>query len=394
MALSQAPTRPFWQPNARQARVHAAVLSTIAWRIGLCLVAAILTGWTSYDWVGARYNASTDFSQLWAGARALVRGESPYAVVGPGRAFDWEFPLLYPLPAVLLATPLAIFPLRVADAIFMTASAFALAWAVTRHRLLSAQWWVFGSVSFAAAVGVSQWSPLLAGATAVPALGFVFACKPTVGAALWCANPSRRALFLAAGFAGVSILVWPSWPKEWLLALNSITHMNAPIQHVGVGGPLVLLALLKWRRPEARLLAALACVPQSMFHYEALPLFLIVRRWYEGLALFVLSFVTALQPLPARAASYDAWVFSNGDHIVLWMYLPCLVAVLCRPNVSQDAEVCTKESGGTFFRGIAQRLTTVAAFGAIPGNVRGAREHGELAAQHPAMARLDSTRER
>jgi hypothetical protein len=87
-----------------------------------------------------------------------------------------------------------------------------------------------------------------------------------------------------------------------------------------------------------------------MFFYEALPLFLIVRRWYEGLALFVLSFVTALQPLPARAASYNAWVFSNGDHIVLLMYLPCLVAVLCRPNVSPDAEACTKESGGLFAR--------------------------------------------
>jgi hypothetical protein len=96
--------------------------------------------------------------------------------------------------------------------------------------------------------------------------------------------------------------------------------------------------LLKWRRPEARLLAALACIPQSTFFYEALPLFLVVRRWYEGLALFVLNLVAALQPLPAREASYDAWAFAHGDLIVIWMYLPCLVAVLCRPNVSPSEE--------------------------------------------------------
>jgi len=338
MSVSQAPARSFWV-NTWEARVHPMVLSATAWRVGLCLVAAVWTGWASYDWAGARYNAYSDFAQLWFAARGLLAGESPYTVVGPGRAFDWPFQLLYPLPAVLLATPLSMFPLRVADALFMTAGAFALAWAVTRNRLLSAQWWVFCSIAFQTTLGVSQWSPLLIGAAAVPALGFILASKPTIGFALWLAYPSRRAALVAGSFVGASLLIWPPWLGEWWQSLATVTHMAAPIAHVRYGGPLILLALLKWRRPEARLLAALACVPQSMFFYEALPLFLVVRRWYEGLGLCILNLIAMLNSPTGSPydGAYDAWVYSTGDQIVLWMYLPCVVAVLCRPNVSTAA---------------------------------------------------------
>ena len=48
---------------------------------------------------------TSDFDQVWAGARALWEGKDPYAVVGPGREFGWNWPLYYPLPAlVALAT--------------------------------------------------------------------------------------------------------------------------------------------------------------------------------------------------------------------------------------------------------------------------------------------------
>ena len=48
------------------------------------------------------------------------------------------------------------------------------------------------------------------------------------------------------------------------------------------GGALVLLALLKWRRPEARLLAATACVPHTLLPDETLPLFLVPQTWLEA----------------------------------------------------------------------------------------------------------------
>jgi hypothetical protein len=233
-----------------------------------------------------------------------------------------------------VAVPFALVPLRLADALFVGLGAFALAWVITQQRLGHPQWWAFASRAFLSSVGTSQWGPLLIAATAMPALNFLLACKPNIGAALWCAYPSRRGLLVGVGFVAFSLLVWPSWPWEYLQGIHTATHMSALIQHVSVGGPLILLALLKWRRPEARLLVALACVPQSTFFYGALPLFLMVRRWYEGVALCLLNLIGALRPVPPREASYDAWAYAVGDHIVLWMYLPCLVAILCRPNES------------------------------------------------------------
>lgn len=52
----------------------------------------------------------TDWAQIWYAARALMQGTSPYSVVGPGRLFQWQFPLLNPLPAVVVGTPLALVP--------------------------------------------------------------------------------------------------------------------------------------------------------------------------------------------------------------------------------------------------------------------------------------------
>ena len=65
--------------------------------------------------------------------------------------------------------------------------------------------------------------------------------------------------------------------------------MTAPVTYVTAGGPLILLALLRWRRPEARLLVALGCIPHTTMLYEALPLFLVARRWQEGVLLAALS---------------------------------------------------------------------------------------------------------
>lgn len=91
---------------------------------------------------------TSDFDQIWYGARALLHGASPYGAVGPGRAFPWPFPLFYPLPAVLAAV------------LFV-----ALALAFTRarwHRVLAPL-----SFSFCYGAAISQWTPILVAAPAV-----------------------------------------------------------------------------------------------------------------------------------------------------------------------------------------------------------------------------------
>jgi hypothetical protein len=80
------------------------------------------------------------------------------------------------------------------------------------------------------------------------------------------------------------------------------------------GGWLLLLALIRWRTPEGRLLAALACVPQTGGLYDTLPLFLTIRHRAQGYALAALGFVPAVliasmrrHPLPLAEELAREW---------------------------------------------------------------------------------------
>src|SRR4029079_16871833 len=97
------------------------------------------------------------------------------------------------------------------------------------------------------------------------------------------------------------------------------------------GGFTVLLALTRWRRPEARLLVALACVPQSLLVYETVPLALIPRGWKEACAFTALSYLV-LWWLPSPEYSFPEFALSSGRLSTLLLYLPCGLMVLRRPN--------------------------------------------------------------
>src|SRR6476619_7094140 len=74
-----------------------------------------------------------DFEQVWFAARAILAGADPYAQIGPGLAFNWPFPLVYPLPAAVIATPLAPLSAQVATALFSALAGAAFAWALMEH---------------------------------------------------------------------------------------------------------------------------------------------------------------------------------------------------------------------------------------------------------------------
>jgi hypothetical protein len=276
---------------------------------------------------------ASDFGQVWFGSRTLLAGSNPYDVVGPGRAFDWPFPLLYPVTALLAATPLAWLPLRLAETIFVGLGAGLLAWGLTRRTIANPQLLVFASFSMMAAAQCVQWSPLLTAAALIPTLGFVFAAKPTIGLALCLAYPSRRALIGCIAIAVLSFVVWPSWPWHWIATLPSASHITAPIMRPG--GFLLALALLRWRRPEARLLFALGCVPQTPTLNETVPLFLVVQTLPEGLTLMSLTIVAAhiVGAVYQGTADYQGWMAGVGIAGLWLVYLPCLIMVLRRPNV-------------------------------------------------------------
>lgn len=286
----------------------------------------------------AQPGIARDFDQLWFGAHAVMRGADPYALVGPGRAFEWRWPLYYPLPALLVTLPLAWAPVAVARALFVAASAGACTMAFTRdgwHR-----WPALLSFAFVTAVSAAQWSPLLAAAFVYPALAWLWVAKPTVGLAAVAASPSARSAPLAAA-AGVvalaaSLLLQPGWVGRWLSAAGDAPHITAPVTRLG--GVLLLAAAVRWRRPEARLLLALACVPATPGPYEAIPLFFVAANTAQSVLLSALTYahlVVTAAVVTATSGPSAPWqdaMAVSGRVMMLSLYLPCLVMVLRRPN--------------------------------------------------------------
>lgn len=298
------------------------IRARLAIAIGLgCFAAAI--SWFATHRAGF---GVPDFHWWWVGARALLDGQNPYTAVP--RIIGPEFRLFHPMPAVLVAVPLALLRADVALSLFSALSTAVLAFAVTRRSYDRLP--LFLSASFAHAAVMGQWSLILTAALFLPALAFIGAAKPNVGVAILGASLSWRAALAMVAFAAVSLLAMPGWPREWLAQLpNSPYHFSPLRTPVGF---LTLLALLRWRRPEARLLAVMGVVPQSPFVYEALPLFFIPRTRFQSYALVIGSDLALVVYVVTRGMATSSFYSVNGIAVVVGMYLPALVMVLRRPN--------------------------------------------------------------
>jgi len=300
--------------------------------LGVALLASAYVLW--FDSVTHQYGpGGSDFDQLWFAARVLVRGGNPYQTIGPGRAFEWGWPLLYPLPTVVAAVPFAALPLLGARILFAGLSAGALAFALSKRGVTVLV--VFLSAALADAVRAGQLSVLMTAALTIDALAFAFVLKPPFGLALLAATPRRRAILVAAVagllLTGAAFVLQPDWISEWLHALRGAGHVRTPL--LTFGGPLLLLALLRWRRADARILLACACMPHTPVVYDVVPLVSLVRNLREGLGFAVVTYaatfaqVAFLADLPPDAAATRAARILN-----LAIYLPALILVLARPN--------------------------------------------------------------
>ena len=272
-----------------------------------------------------------DFAQVWYAARSILSGKDPYKLIGPGRPFAFDFEFHYPLTAAVLGIPLSPLSADVAQGVFIGLGLGCLAWALMEYGhapligLLSAAVW--------SAIDSVQWSPLLAAATVLTPVGIAYAAKPTIGLAMFAARPSRWALLGGLAVTVIAFIAIPGWVPEWRNALANRTGMTTLVLHPG--GALALLSLLRWRRPEARMLAVLACVPVTPALYETVPLLLIPRRWWEAALLVLASYVVlgiAMRvPLP-NLSHYAAHMENSANAIALILYPLATVMVLRRRN--------------------------------------------------------------
>lgn len=273
-----------------------------------------------------------DFAILVAAARGWGAGTEPYTVVGPGRSFEWDYPLIYPGPAVLVASTLSWISAIHATLALGALATWWFAWRVTATRLLTPPLVVFVSLPWFWGIMLGQWSPLMTASIATPAVfGVLLACKPTLGAALWCAYPSPRALWAAAVITLISLLLMPSWPIGWWLSLREVSHVR-PIFLSHWSGLLVLAAGLRWRDPTARLILALSMLPLTPSMYEAVPLVLGIQSWGEaGAFLAATTLCGAFIESQALAPLAQRWDFNSL--MLLWcVYVPAsLYVTFLRP---------------------------------------------------------------
>lgn len=280
-----------------------------------------------------RGSARTDFSLTWFGANALLHGANPYVLVGPGRVFESEWPALYPATAYLLGIPFAFFSEAIASAMFVALSTFALAYGATRdswHRLP-----MFASVAFLSSAHLAQWSILFTAALFVPWLSIVFPAKPQLGIAMLGGMSSRRTVMLAAISTAVllvmSLMLVPAWPMEWLGLVRNADQLVSPL--LRPGGILLLVVLLKWRRPEAWLVAFVAAMPQTTYPYNLLPLLAIAATYHEACFLSLASSLGAFAAIYLTDAVGGEFGLSAASAVMIALgYLPAALVVLRRSN--------------------------------------------------------------
>ena len=308
---------------------------TVAARIVVAIVAGIVGG--AYCYFSLKSSGgprpADDFTWHWLAARALIEGHNPYVVITAGGPYQLDAPYVYPLTTAIAAIPFALFLApAAAAATWIAVGTSLLAYALTREgytRLLA-----FFSMPYIWAASSGQFSPILTAAALLPWLGFITPVKPQIGVASLSYRPTLIAAGGAIAFLALSLLVNPHWPGEWLDILPQRVPgiYRSPV--TVLGGPLLILALMRWRRADARLLLVMSLVPQNMLFYDQLLLWLVPKTKNELMLLGTLSMIAPLVAsfaLPKGADIVDV-NRAYAPFIVALIYLPCLVMVLRRPN--------------------------------------------------------------
>ncbi|MFL5403240.1 MAG: hypothetical protein ACJ8BF_10535 [Gemmatimonadales bacterium] len=272
----------------------------------------------------------SDFDFLYDAAARLVRGEHAYPL--PRQLFP------YPLPAVLLAVPFTGIRLELARPIFDVLVGWAFVYALWRYRGSYALLAVL-SGAYLFAMGNGETTPLMVAASLVPALGFMLAVKPATSAALLIARPSPMAVLGVIVFFVLSVVILPSWPRDWWMALQQEnTQLVPPV--LRPFGFVLLLAALRWRSSEGRLILAMAFIPMSTLPHELVPLALIPGNLLE-MGIYVVgswfAVVVAAGLLHLRHSGAD-WTLTTWPATLGAVYLPMLYLVLRRPGSRSEPE--------------------------------------------------------
>ncbi len=228
----------------------------------------------------------------------------------------------YPLTAALFALPFVRLQPEIAAGLFYGISSALLAFGLTRHgyrRLM-----IFLAYPYWAGLLTVQWSPIIVASSFFPLLLPVTMAKPQIGLPVFLTRASRRGILACFIVGALSLAVMPRWPLLWIAQTGHYEHF---VPLLVLPGPLLLLALLRYRDRDAILLLLAACMPQRWF-FDSFILWLIPKSRWEIVWTVFFSWGAGLwrwYHIPHSFTEVGRWA-------VFFIFLPMLAVVLCRKN--------------------------------------------------------------
>jgi hypothetical protein len=285
-------------------------------RLRLLTAAAIGLGSGIFCWslLSHFHQGAGDFGWALRAAQYLLAGKNPY-----------DTPLeQYPLTAAIFAVPFTWLRPDIAAGSFYGLSSALLAFVLIRHgyhRLL-----VFLAYPYWAGLLAAQWAPLILASAFLPLLLPVTMAKPQVGLPVALTHLSRRGVAACVFLFLLTLLLMPRWPWLWL---GQLKHYPYFIPLLVLPGPLLALALLRYRQRDAWVLFLSALMPQRWF-FDSFILWMIPQTRRELLWTAFFSWGTGIWRWYHVPHSFHA----VGRWAVVFIYLPMLAVVLLRSVLS------------------------------------------------------------
>jgi hypothetical protein len=280
------------------------------WRIATSGLIGLIAGAYCYFLNHALHQGAGDFGWSVHLAQRFLARQNPY-----------DTPLeQYPFTAAQFAFPFVRLRPEVAAGVFYGLSSFLLALGLTRngyHRLL-----IFLAYPYWVGLVTVQWCTVITAAAFFPLLLPVTMAKPQVGLPVFLTRLTLRGFLACVAVGLLSLILLPRWPLMWMGQLGYYQHFFAVLV---LPGPLILLAVLRYRDRDARLLLITSVMPQRWF-FDSFILWLIPQARGEILVTVCFSWAAGIWRWYHQPTSFT----QVGRWIVLSTYLPMLALVLLR----------------------------------------------------------------
>jgi hypothetical protein len=279
-------------------------------RITVSAVVGLASGMFCWLLLKHLHQNAGDFRWALHLAERLVARQNPY-----------DTPLeQYPLLAAFPALPLLRMTPEVAAGMFYGISSAVLAFGLTREGYGRLR--VFLAFPYWAGLLTAQWTAIITASAFFPMLLPATMMKPQIGLPVFLTRLSRRGLLACIFVAALSFAVLPQWPLLWLRQTHYYQYF---IPLLVFPGPLLLLALLRYRERDAWLLLLASLMPQRWF-FDSFTLWLIPKSRRELLLTAVVSWGAGICRWYYQPANFT----QVGRLAVVFLYLPMLAIILFR----------------------------------------------------------------